>query len=68
MSGILICAQQKGTAWAEVKPRAYKSTHLALDLHRTNQSDANSNQEGVHTRFSHLRLTISDQQLSEVAC
>lgn len=32
MSGILICAEQKGTAWAEVKPRAYTSTHLAPDL------------------------------------
>lgn len=52
MSGILICAQQKGTARAEVKPRAYISTHTpSPDLHRTHQSDANSNQQGPGHAF-----------------
>lgn len=51
MSGILICAQQKGTAWAEVKPRIYTSTHLAPDLYRTHQSNVNSNQVGPRHVF-----------------
>lgn len=53
---------RKGQLWAEVKPRAYTSAHLALDLHRTHQSDANSNQK----RLGHVFLTWGWQYLISV--